>query len=111
MATEPIAIFWFRRDLRLEDNAGLWHALQSGYRVLPVFIFDINILDRLDDRHDRRISFILGALDALQKKLTAAGSSLKVLHDTPENAFRKILSDKGWQLGERGLERSRPFNK
>ncbi|HWR74013.1 MAG TPA: deoxyribodipyrimidine photo-lyase, partial [Bacteroidales bacterium] len=72
---------------------GLWHALQSGYRVLPVFIFDINILDRLDDRHDRRISFILGALDALQKKLTAAGTSLKVYHDTPENAIRTILSD------------------
>ena len=49
MTKEPIAIFWFRRDLRVEDNTGLYHALQSGYRVLPVFIFDINILDRLDD--------------------------------------------------------------
>ena len=93
METEPITLFWFRRDLRLEDNTGLWHALQSGYMVLPVFIFDINILDRLDDRHDRRISFIHGALDTLQKKLTAAGTSLKVFNDTPENAIRKILSD------------------
>jgi len=93
MATEPIAIFWFRRDLRLADNKGLWHALQSGYSVLPVFIFDINILERLDDRHDRRISFISGALDALQKQLAAAGTSLKVLHDTPENAIRRILTD------------------
>ena len=49
MTKEPITIFWFRRDLRLEDNTGLCHALQSGYRVLPVFIFDINILNRLDD--------------------------------------------------------------
>jgi deoxyribodipyrimidine photo-lyase len=93
MATEPIAVFWFRRDLRLEDNAGLWHALQSGYRVLPVFIFDINILERLDAKYDRRISFIHGALIALQRQLTAAGTSLKVLHGTPENTIRKILSE------------------
>lgn len=93
MTTEPTAVFWFRRDLRIEDNAGLYHALQSGYRVLPVFIFDNNILDKLDNKHDRRISFIHGALEALHEKLIAAGSSLKVYHDTPENAFRKILSD------------------
>jgi len=93
MTKEPIAIFWFRRDLRPEDNTGLYHALRSGYRVLPLFIFDRNILDRLDDRNDRRISFILGALEALQDKLTAAGTSLKVLHDTPENAIRKMVSD------------------
>ena len=93
MTSEPIAIFWFRRDLRAEDNTGLYHALQSGYRVLPLFIFDINILDRLDDRKDQRISFIHGALEALQGKLTTAGSSLKVYHGSPESAFRKILSD------------------
>jgi deoxyribodipyrimidine photo-lyase len=93
MVIEPIAVFWFRRDLRAEDNSGLFHALQSGYRVLPVFIFDSNILERLVNRADRRISFICGALEALQEKLIAAGSSLKVYHDTPENTFRKILSD------------------
>ena len=93
MTTEPSAIFWFLRDLRIEDNTGLYHALQSAYRVLPVFIFDNNILDKLDNKYDRRISFIQGALEALQQKLIAAGSSLKVYHDSPENAFRKILSD------------------
>src|SRR5659263_39676 len=93
MTTEPTAISWFRRDLRIEDNTGLYHALQSAYRVLPVFIFDNNILDKLDNKYDRRISFIQGALEALQQKLIAAGSSLKVYHDSPENAFRKILSD------------------
>jgi deoxyribodipyrimidine photo-lyase len=92
MAKEPISVFWFRRDLRLEDNTGLCRALQSGYSVLPVFIFDKNILDRLETRNDRRVSFIHGALGSLQKKLTAAGTSLKVFHDTPENTFRKILS-------------------
>lgn len=93
MTKEPIAIFWFRRDLRPENNTGLYHALRSGYRVLPLFIFDRNILDRLEDRNDRRISFILGALEALQEKLTAAGTSLMVLHGTPENAIRKMVSD------------------
>ncbi|MFN2336395.1 MAG: deoxyribodipyrimidine photo-lyase [Bacteroidales bacterium] len=89
----PVAVFWFRRDLRLEDNAGLWKALNSGYRVLPVFIFDTDILDKLEERTDRRVSFIHGALEALQQKITAAGSSLLVLHDTPENALRKIVSE------------------
>jgi deoxyribodipyrimidine photo-lyase len=51
-------IFWFRRDLRLEDNAGLYHALKSGLKVLPLFIFDKNILDKLEDRIDARVSFI-----------------------------------------------------
>ncbi len=90
---DPVAVFWFRRDLRLEDNTGLYHALNSGYRVLPVFIFDRNILDKLESRYDRRVSFIHGALEHLQKQMTEAGSSLLVLHDSPENAVRKILSD------------------
>lgn len=93
MNDEPVAVFWFRRDLRLEDNAGLWKALNSGYRVLPVFIFDTEILGKLEERTDRRVSFIHGALEALQQKVTAAGSSLFVLHDTPENALRKTVSE------------------
>lgn len=91
--SEPTTVFWFRRDLRLEDNAALWHALKSGHRVLPLFIFDRNILDKLESRYDRRITFIHGALEALQKKISAAGSSLLVIHDTPENALRKILAE------------------
>ena len=90
---EPIAIFWFRRDLRLVDNAGLFHALQSGYRVMALFIFDKDILGKLDNRTDHRVSFIHGALCELQKKITAVGSSLVVLHDTPENAFKNLLSE------------------
>ncbi len=91
--SEPVALFWFRRDLRLEDNAGLWHALRSGYRVLPLFIFDSDILDRLEEKHDRRISLILEALDDIHKKLLQAGSSLTIIHDTPLNAVQKILSE------------------
>ena len=47
---DTVSVFWFRRDLRLEDNAGLWKALKSGHAVLPIFVFDRNILDKLEDR-------------------------------------------------------------
>lgn len=90
---EPVSVFWFRRDLRLEDNAGLYYALNSGYRILTIFIFDRNILEKLESRLDRRVSFIHGALAHLREQITEAGSSLLVMHDTPENAVRKILSD------------------
>ena len=66
-----VAVFWFRRDLRLEDNTGLLHALRSGYQVLPVFILDTEILDRLEEKTDRRVAFITAALGELNKKLTA----------------------------------------
>ncbi len=54
----PVSLFWFRRDLRLDDNAGLYHALKSGNPVLPVFIFDKEILDQLEDKDDARVTFI-----------------------------------------------------
>lgn len=92
-SNEPIAVFWFRRDLRSEDNAGLYNALKSGYRVLPLFIFDTNILDRLEAGEDRRIEFISGALGELQKTFTRAGSSLAVFHSDPVDAFRKLLTE------------------
>ncbi|MGL6267626.1 MAG: deoxyribodipyrimidine photo-lyase, partial [Chitinophagaceae bacterium] len=57
-----VNIFWFRRDLRLNDNTGLFHALKSGRPVMPVFIFDREILDQLEDREDRRVAFIHAAL-------------------------------------------------
>ncbi|MCB0293521.1 MAG: deoxyribodipyrimidine photo-lyase, partial [Calditrichaeota bacterium] len=53
-----ISVFWFRRDLRLEDNRGLHQALQGGRPVLPLFIFDQAILEALPDRRDRRVEFI-----------------------------------------------------
>ena len=57
---------WFRRDLRLNDNAALYHALKSEYHVLPVFIFDKNILDDLEDKKDMRVEFIRDALEEMQ---------------------------------------------
>ena len=59
-------IFWFRRDLRLEDNVGLFHALQSGESVLPIFIFDEEILAQLP-KDDARVTFIHQQLEKIQK--------------------------------------------
>ena len=64
-----INIFWFRRDLRLHDNAGLYHALKSGNSVVPIFIFDKNILDKLEDRDDARVTFLYDTLTELKAEL------------------------------------------
>ena len=89
--TSPVTVFWFRRDLRLQDNAGLYAALQEKNTVLPVFIFDKNILAQLPDPSDRRVEFIHAALQELQTQLVKLGASLVVLYDTPENAFQTLL--------------------
>lgn len=88
---KQVSVFWFRRDLRTEDNAGLYHALSSGWPVLPVFIFDTDILGKLEEKADRRVTFILAALEELNKKLIDAGSTLKIYHGTPRETFIKIL--------------------
>ena len=88
-----IAIFWHRRDLRLDDNAGLYHALKSGYKVLPIFIFDQNILDKLEDKHDRRVEFIYHALSEMQEKLTNLGSKILVKYGKPNNIWQEILEN------------------
>ena len=87
-----INIFWFRRDLRLEDNAGLYHALKSGKPVLPIFIFDRNILDKLEDRKDRRVEFIYGAVQRLQSQLRSLGSSIEVHHGFPIEVFKHLVN-------------------
>ncbi|MEP6950343.1 MAG: deoxyribodipyrimidine photo-lyase [Ginsengibacter sp.] len=88
---QKINIFWFRRDLRIHDNAGLYHALKGNYPVVPVFIFDTNILDKLEEKKDRRIEFIGEALIAMQDELVQKDSSLEVLYGTPEQVFQKLL--------------------
>ena len=84
-------VFWFRRDLRLNDNAGLYHALKAGRQVMPVFIFDRNILDELS-RKDARVHFIHRAVTALKAELKEYGACLQVFYDTPEQAFRKLIT-------------------
>jgi len=90
---EPVSVFWFRRDLRMEDNAGLYHALIAGHSVVPVFIFDREILDHLGNKSDRRVIFIHRQLSALNEKLAAAGSALNVFYDEPSGAWKNILSE------------------
>lgn len=88
---QSISVFWFRRDLRLTDNAGLYHALRSGKPVLPVFIFDTDILDDLQNKSDKRLAFIRDALINIQKKLKELDSSLYVLHGTPLDCFKELI--------------------
>lgn len=84
-------IFWFRRDLRLKDNAGLYEALTSGKEVLPVFIFDKNILDELP-RDDARVTFIHSLLEEIQGELKKHKKSLAVFHGAPEDIFKKLIA-------------------
>ena len=83
-------IFWFRRDLRLEDNHGLYEALRSNEPVQPVFIFDSDILNHLQPG-DRRVEFIASALAALQEKLKQAGSALWVFYGKPIEVFQELI--------------------
>ena len=87
----PTVIFWFRRDLRVEDNAGLFAALSSGFDVLPVFVFDTDILDKLDKENDTRISFMIGALKQLNAALIERGTSLEVLLGKPSDIFEDLI--------------------
>lgn len=84
-------IFWFRRDLRLEDNRGLWEAL-SNDETLPIFIFDKNILSELP-KDDSRVTFISELLEKIQKELKKEKKSLAVFYDEPENVFAKLISE------------------
>jgi deoxyribodipyrimidine photo-lyase len=85
-----ITLFWFRRDLRLEDNAGLYHALKENNNVLPVFIFDTEILHALADKADRRVDFIHQSLQILKQQLEKNGSSLLVLYGDPVELYKKL---------------------
>lgn len=88
-----VNIMWFRRDLRLHDNAALYHALKAGLPVVPVFIFDKNILDDLEEKKDRRVEFIHQVLHELQEELEKHKSSLKVFYDKPVNTFRQLFDE------------------
>ncbi len=89
---QSIVIFWFRRDLRLEDNHGLYEALANNSNVLPIFIFDKNILDKLEDKADRRVNFIYNTIVGLHQKLEKAKSTLEIFNTTPIEAFKKLIS-------------------
>jgi deoxyribodipyrimidine photo-lyase len=84
------SLFWFRRDLRIQDNAGLYHALKENKEILPIFIFDTEILDKLEDKNDLRVAFIHQSLTLMQKQLEEMGSSLLVFHGNPIEIFKQL---------------------
>lgn len=86
---KKVSIFWFRRDLRLDDNNALHQALQSPYPVLPIFIFDTNIIEELKN-NDPRIHFIYENLLAIHQKLRQSNSGVYCLKGQPQNVWRKI---------------------
>lgn len=92
MKTE-VTIFWFRRDLRLHDNAGLYHALKAGKPVLPIFIFDTAILNALEDKQDRRVEFIYSTLESLERELNELGCSIKVMYGNVEDVFKQLMEE------------------
>jgi deoxyribodipyrimidine photo-lyase len=93
MTKQKISIFWFRRDLRLTDNTALFHALKSGVPVLPIFIFDTNILEKLNAKNDSRVSFIHAEISKINNELMKNGSSLKVLHGKPLDTIQKLMEE------------------
>ncbi|MGL4629590.1 MAG: cryptochrome/photolyase family protein [Leadbetterella sp.] len=88
---KEICVFWFRRDLRLNDNHGLFRALTSGLPVLPLFIFDTDILERLQDRYDRRVDFIAKTLENIKLQLSAIDSDVLIEHGKPLEVWKKIF--------------------
>jgi deoxyribodipyrimidine photo-lyase len=87
-----ISVFWFRRDLRLEDNTALYHALKSAYPVMPVFIFDRRIL-REFPKDDARVTFFHKKLKGIDEKLRTSGSSINVLHGDPVKVWQRLIQN------------------
>jgi deoxyribodipyrimidine photo-lyase len=87
-----MTVFWFRRDLRLEDNVGLFHSLQNEPGVLPIFIFDTTILSQLS-KDDARVTFIHQQLVKIQDQLKAKGKSLAVFYGEPIEVFAKLVKE------------------
>jgi deoxyribodipyrimidine photo-lyase len=86
-----ISVFWFRRDLRLQDNAGLYHALKEGGPVLSFFLFDQDILEPLQNKKDARVGFIHREVSRLQAELTQLGSTILVKHGRAVDTWKAIL--------------------
>lgn len=87
---DKISIFWFRRDLRLKDNHGLFQALESGKKVLPIFIFDEDILDLLENKSDKRVDFIVQALQTLNSFLKSKNKGIKIFKGKPLEIYKNL---------------------
>ena len=87
-----VTLFWFRRDLRLHDNAGLYHALKQHENVLPLFIFDTDILSLLE-KNDARVDFIHRELKEIKTALQKQGSDLIVRHGSSESIWKVLIKE------------------
>ena len=88
---EQLSVFWFRRDLRIDDNVGLYHALKSGNNVLPIFIFDSEILEKLPSKKDARLEMIHTALGKLSDAMMENKCNVGMYHGKPKAVFEKLL--------------------
>ncbi|MEO6346315.1 MAG: deoxyribodipyrimidine photo-lyase [Aquaticitalea sp.] len=89
----PINIFWFRRDLRLDDNIGFYEALKSEHPVLPIFIFDTEILDKLPE-DDARVTFIFETLQKMSGTLQKEhDSSVAMYYGKPLDIYKQLVKD------------------
>ncbi len=90
---DQVNVFWFRRDLRLDDNVGFYEALQADLPVVPLFIFDKEILDKLPE-DDARVTFIYEELQRMREQLQEKhDSSLAMYYGKPEDVWQQIISD------------------
>lgn len=92
MTKQKVSFFWFRRDLRLEDNTGLFHALQSDFPVIPLFIFDDDILDHLP-KNDARVSFIYDSLQKINIELNTFDSSILIKKGRTTDVWKSLLEE------------------
>ena len=88
-----VNIFWMRRDLRLEDNTALYHVLKTRENVLPLYIYNPDILERLEVRPDFRVNFIYKTLAGIKDTLEKLGSSLYIAHGRPQDVFKKMAEE------------------
>lgn len=95
MAKSKYTVFWFRRDLRLEDNCGLFHTLNQQRNVLPVFIFDPDILDHLEKPTDLRVQFIHQTICEMKEALNEMGSDLQIFYGRPLDVYKTLHGKMG----------------
>lgn len=88
-----VNIFWFRRDLRFDDNLGLFKALSAGLPVLPLFIFDDDILGKLENKSDARVGFIHKQLNDMNTQLQALGRGILIEKGKPLDVFSRLASN------------------
>ena len=88
---KSISIFWFRRDLRIDDNRGLYNALKENKCVLPIFIYDKKILDKLK-KNDHRIEYINYSISKINDLLSKKNKSISCFYGNPKEVFLRIIN-------------------